>query len=108
MRPKMTNKNARVDYLVFVLPKALELIKNCLSCPNEKNVRDLIEEAGRNNIFKSLFLSIEKKISCVAVPRNAISKDVLQTIDHCKGPFTHRKIFFGQENFYRLELISCA
>ena len=85
MRPKMSNKKARVDCLVFVLAKALEFIKeSSLSCPNEKNVRELIEQAGGNNSFKSLFLGIEKKISCVAVPRNAISKDVLQTIDHCK------------------------
>ena len=85
MRPKMSNKKARVNCLVFVLPKALELIKkSCLQCPNEKNVRDLIEQAGGNNSFKSLFLGIEKKISCVAVPRDAISNDVLQSIDHCK------------------------
>ena len=85
MRPKMSNKKAKVDCLVFVLPKALKLIKeSSLPCPNEKNLRDLIEQAGGNNSFKSLFLGIEKKISCVAVPRNAVSKDVLQTIDDCK------------------------
>lgn len=76
MRPKMSNKKAKVDCLVFVLPKGLQLIKESgLSCPNEKNVRDLIEQAGGNNSFKSLFLGIEKNISCVAVPRDAISKD---------------------------------
>ena len=85
MRPKMSNKKARVDCLVFVLPKSLEVIKSsCLQCPNEKNVRELIAQAGGNNSFKSLFLGVEKKISCVAVPRNAISNDVLQSIDDCK------------------------
>ena len=85
MRPKMSNKKARVDCLVFVLAKALDLITgSSLTCPNQKNVRELIEQAGGNNSFKSLFLGIDKKISFVTVPRNAISKDVLQTIDHCK------------------------
>ena len=65
----------------IVLPKGLELIKESgVSCPN---VRDLIEQAVGNNSFKSLFWAL-KKISCVTVPRDAISKDVLQTIDHCK------------------------
>ena len=72
-----------MDFLVFVLSKGL-IEESVLSCPNEKNVRDLIEQAGGNNSFKSLLLGMEKKISCVAVPRDAISKDVLQTIDHCK------------------------
>jgi hypothetical protein len=85
MRPKMTNKKARVNSLVFILPKALDTIKeSCPQCPTEKNLRALIEQAGGNNAFKSLFSGTSKKVSCVAVPRNTISRDVLQALDGCE------------------------
>ena len=81
----MRNKKARVNSLVLILPKALELIRESSpQCPTEKNVRALIVQAGGNISFKSRFLGIPKKVSCVAVPRNAISKDVLDQLDECE------------------------
>ena len=45
MRPSVQSKKGKICYFVFILPKALEIIKNAgLSHPNEKNVRELVNK----------------------------------------------------------------
>lgn len=81
----MVTKKDKVESLVFILPEALSVVKEiCPQCPTEKNVRELIEQVGGNNSFKSLFSGVEKKVSCVTVPRHSVSKEVLEAIDACK------------------------
>ncbi|CAB3985929.1 RNA-directed DNA polymerase from mobile element jockey [Paramuricea clavata] len=80
----MTAKKDKVDSIVFILPKAVSTIReSCPQCPTERNVRNLIKQVGGNTSFKSLFHGIEKKVSCVTVPRNAVNKDILKEIDQC-------------------------
>ncbi len=85
MRPKITTKKKKEDSLVFILPKALAAIKEgCSQCPNEKNVRELIDRVGGNTAFKSRFVGMEKKVSCITIPRKAVCTEVIQAIDGCK------------------------
>ncbi len=78
MRPKMTTK--KKDSLVFILPKALAAMKEgWLQCPNEKNVRELIDRVGRNTAFKSRFVGMEKNVTCITIPLK-----VIQAIYGCK------------------------
>ncbi len=83
MRPKITTK--KKDSLVFILPKALAAMKEGWSqCPNEKNVRELIDRVGRNTAFKSRFVGMEKNVSCITIPLKAVNTEVIQAIYGCK------------------------
>jgi hypothetical protein len=49
--------------------------------PTDKNVRDLASKVNAEMSFKSTFKDQPTKISCIRVPRNIFSSEILQQID---------------------------
>lgn len=82
----MNNRKANVDCVVLILDNALALIPKDQR-PTGKNVRVLIEQVNGNTFFKSIFPGATKRVSSVAVPRTALSKDVVETLDGRKLQF---------------------
>ena len=84
MRPNVKGrKNERIMSIAFVLQKVLACIRKAgFPAPSEKNVRDLLHKVvAASTEYKSAFLDQPKKISCVRIPRDVLSKDTLEQID---------------------------
>ena len=84
MRPNIKGrKNEKIRSIAFVLQKALACIQKAgFLAPSEKNVWDLLRKVvAASNEYKSAFLDQPKKISCVRIPRDVLSKDTLEQID---------------------------
>lgn len=81
-----------VRSVVFVLPRALECIRKAkLKEPREETVRHVIKSiSGATTVYRSRFSHTPKKISCVRIPRDAFSKDLLDLLDTGKGFCQHR------------------
>ena len=96
MRPSVQSKKGKICYFVFILPKALEIIKNAgLSHPNEKNVRELVNKMENSSTdHRSNFVGQPKKVCCIKITRTSLPAGILQEIDKCKyEPFVCAPVY---------------
>lgn len=85
LRPLVKGKKEKLNYVVFILPKALDAIEKAgLSRPSESNVRDLVKAMENSTTkHKSFFVGLPKKVSCLKIARKRLPEDMLQEIDKC-------------------------